>query len=114
MQRPRARSAGAGRGCPQAGPWGAPMGLDLSQILDEWPYEPGKINVRLVEGDDQEPRIQLRIDLGIMQLRTSGRPDGLRPFGYESLLEHHEQRLDQHVEEHGSASGFVLSEDECR
>lgn len=90
------------------------MGLDLSGILDSWPYEPGKINVRLIEGDDGEPRIQLRIDLGIMQLRTSGRPDGLRPSGYESLLEFHEQRLDDHVAEHGSASGFVLSEDEAR
>lgn len=90
------------------------MGLDLSGILDSWPYEPGKINVRLIEGDDGEPRIQLRIDLGIMQLRTSGRPDGLRPNGYESLLEYHEQRLDDQIGEHGSASGFVLSEDECR
>lgn len=90
------------------------MGLDLSKFLEEWPYEPGKINVRLVEGDDGEPRIQLRIDLGIMQLRTVGRPDGQRPFGYESLLEYHEARLDEHVEQHGSASGFSLSEDDCR
>jgi hypothetical protein len=90
------------------------MGMDLSNILDEWPYEPGKINVRLIEGDDGEPRIQLRIDLGIMQLRTAGRPDGLRPNGYESLLEFHEARLDEHVESNGSASGFSLSEDECR
>jgi len=90
------------------------MSLDLSNVLDQWPYEPGKINVRLVEGDDGEPRIQLRIDLGIMQLRTTGRPDGTRPFGFESLLEYHEQRLDEHVEQQGSASGFVLTEDECR
>jgi hypothetical protein len=90
------------------------MGMDLSKILDEWPYEPGKINVRLIEGDDGEPRIQLRIDLGIMQLRTTGRPDGVRPNGYESLLEYHEARLDEHVEANGSASGFSLSEDECR
>jgi hypothetical protein len=90
------------------------MGLDLSNILDQWPYEPGKINVRLVEGDDGEPRIQLRIDLGIMQLRTAGRPDGARPMGFESLLEYQESRLDQHVEQNGSASGFVLTEDECR
>jgi hypothetical protein len=90
------------------------MGLDLSNVLDQWPYEPGKINVRLVEGDDGEPRIQLRIDLGIMQLRTSGRPDGARPFGFESILEYHEQRLDEHVEQNGSANGFVLTEDECR
>ena len=90
------------------------MGLDLSKFLDQWPYEQGKINVRLVEGDDGEPRIQLRIDLGIMQLRTSGRPDGNRPNGFESLLEFHEQRLDEHTEQNGSASGFVLNEDECR
>jgi hypothetical protein len=90
------------------------VGLDLTPILDSWPYEPGKINVRLIEGDDGEPRIQLRIDLGIMQLRTSGRPDGLRPYGHESLLEYHEARLDEHAEQHGSASGFTLSEDECR
>ena len=90
------------------------MGLDLTSFLDQWPYEQGKINVRLVEGDDGEPRIQLRIDLGIMQLRTAGRPDGVRPNGFESLLEFHEQRLDEHVEQNGSASGFVLMEDECR
>lgn len=87
---------------------------DLSKILDEWPYEPGKINVRMIEGDDGEPRIQLRLDLGIMQLRTSGRPDGLRPEGYDSLLEMHEAKLDDHVSEHGSAAGFVLNEEECR
>lgn len=90
------------------------MGMDLSKILDEWPYESGKINVRLVEGDDGEPRIQLRIDLGIMQLRTAGRPDGIRPNGYESLLEFQEARLDEHIEANGNASGFSLSEDECR
>lgn len=90
------------------------MSHDLSKILDEWPYEPGKINVRLIDGDDGEPRIQLRLDLGIMQLRTSGRPDGLRPNGFESLLEFHEARLDQHIAEHGSAAGFVLNEEEAR
>ena len=90
------------------------MSADLTKLLREWPYEPGQINVRLIEGEDGEPRIQLRIDLGIMQMRTEGRPDGQRPLGHESLLEHHEIRLDEHVEEHGSASGFVLSEDDCR
>ncbi len=90
------------------------MSADLTKLLEEWPYEPGQINVRLIEGDDGEPRIQLRIDLGIMQMRTEGRPDGLRPMGRESLLEYHEIRLDEHIEEHGSAAGFVLTEDDCR
>lgn len=90
------------------------MGLDLTSILSAWQYEPGKINVRLIEGDDGEPHIQLRIDLGIMQMKTTGRPDGQRPNGFESLLEYHENRLDQHADENGSPNGFSLTEDECR
>lgn len=87
---------------------------DLTRILDSWPFEPGKINVRLVEGDDGESRIQLRLDLGILQLRSSGRPDGVRPQGFESLLEMHEARLDEMTAAQGSASEFVLDEDACR
>lgn len=87
---------------------------DLSRILDDWPYEPGKINVRLVDGADGEPRIQLRLDLGILQMRSSGRPDGVRPHGYESLLEYHEARLDEQTTAHGSAAEFVLDEDASR
>ena len=90
------------------------MGADLSKLLNEWPYEPGQINVRLIEVEDGEPRLQLRIDMGIMQMHTEGRPDGLRPHGMESLLEYHEGRLDEHVAEHGSAASFVLSEEDCR
>ncbi|MBL8762756.1 MAG: UvrB/UvrC motif-containing protein [Phycisphaerae bacterium] len=90
------------------------MNADLSKLLKEWPYETGKINVRLIMGDDNEPRIQMRLDLGILQMHTEGRPDGERPEGYESLLEHHESRLDEHVSERGSAAGFVLTAEECR
>ncbi len=93
---------------------GLAVSLDLTSILDAWPNEPGKMNVRLIEGDDGEPRIQLRIDLGILQMRLSGRPDGLRPYGMESVLEYHERRLDDHTASQGSAAGFVLDEDECR
>jgi hypothetical protein len=97
---------------PQGQP--TPAAQDLSRILDEWPYEPGKINVRLVEGTDGESRIQLRLDLGILQMRSSGRPDGLRPHGFESLLEYHEHRLDEQTQSHGSAAEFVLDEEACR
>ncbi|MBX3403856.1 MAG: UvrB/UvrC motif-containing protein [Phycisphaeraceae bacterium] len=90
------------------------MSSDITPILNQWPYEPGKINVRLIDGEDGDPRIQLRLDLGILQMRTSGRPDGQRPHGFESLLEYHESRLDEHVDEKGSASGFALSEEDCR
>ncbi|MCW5764540.1 MAG: UvrB/UvrC motif-containing protein [Phycisphaeraceae bacterium] len=87
---------------------------DISGLLRDWPYESGKLNVRLIVAEDGEPRIQMRLDLGILQMHTEGRPDGQRPYGCDSVLEHHEQRLDDHTAEHGSGSGFVLTEEHCR
>src|SRR5688572_18213475 len=72
-----------------------PVSQDLSPLMNEWPYEPGKLNVRLIAGDDGEPRIQVRLDLGVIQMFVDGRPDGERPHGYDSLLEYHEARLDE-------------------
>lgn len=90
------------------------MTNDISKLLRDWPFEPGKLNVRQIEGEDGEPRIQMRLDLGVLQMHVEGRPDGQRPRGFESLLEYQETRLDDHVSEHGSASGFSLSPEECR
>lgn len=71
------------------------MSADLTRLLNEWPFEPGKLNVRLIDGEDGEPRLQVRLDLGIIQMFTEGRPDGVRPHGFDSLLEYHETRLDE-------------------
>ncbi len=71
------------------------MERDLSEVLSEWPYEPGKINVRLIQGSDGEPLIQVRLDLGFLQMRSEGRPDGAMPHGFGSVLEYQEARLDQ-------------------
>ncbi len=70
------------------------MNPDISELLDKWPFESGKINARLVKGKDGLPRIQVRLDLGLLQMHTEGRPDGQRPFGYTSLLEYFESRMD--------------------
>lgn len=93
------------------------MSIDLTKLLKEWPYEPGQINVRLIQGDDGEPKIQMRLDLGVLQMEATGRPDGERPFGCESLLEYHESRIDEHSEEHESpddSEEHFLSEEDCR
>lgn len=74
------------------------MSSDLSDILSEWPYEPGQINVRVIEGDDGEPKIQMRLDLGMLQMEVTGRPDGQRPQNCESLLEYFESILDDYAE----------------
>ena len=62
---------------------------DLTKILNEWPYDSTSVNARVVEGADGLPKIQLRLDLGILQMEAAGRPDGLRPRGAESALDYH-------------------------
>jgi hypothetical protein len=86
---------------------------DISKVLAGWPFQSGRINVRRVEGADGRPKMQIRLELGILQLELTGRPDGQRPEGAESLLEHQKQRLRQYVQKTGRREGFVLSEDEC-
>lgn len=90
------------------------MSDDLTQLLSEWPYEPGQLAVRLIEGDDGRQKIQLRVDLGIMQMEIDGRPDGLRPQGYESLLEYEEAQLDMLTFEGVDPAEFKLSPETCR
>jgi hypothetical protein len=76
---------------------------DLSPILADWPFEPGTINVRVIRGFDHLPKIQVRLDLGVIQMNIDGRPDGLRPHGFASLLEYFETRIDE-AQEFGPAT----------
>lgn len=85
------------------------MNKDISHFLKGWDYKPGQITVRRIQGDDGMDKIQLRLDLGILQMETVGRPDGTRPRGYESLLHFHQYRLDDHIRRNGTELGFALS-----
>lgn len=97
------------------------MSVDLTRLLNEWPYEPGKLNVRMITGEDGEPRIQVRLDLGVLQMFVEGRPDGQRPGGFDSLLEYHEARADEAGQTAAAGAGgtegqtprFTLDPDEC-
>ncbi|MFW6146673.1 MAG: UvrB/UvrC motif-containing protein [Planctomycetota bacterium] len=89
------------------------MSLDIGSIVEGWPYEPGKLSVRRVLGEDGREKIQLRLDLGILQMETSGRPDGRRPHGYESYLAYYKARLVRYCREHGGDEGFRLSGRDC-
>ena len=68
------------------------MSLDLNTILKDWPHENGTIKVRKIIGLDGREKLQLRIDLGVLQMEMTGRPDGQRPHGSESLLAYHQLR----------------------
>lgn len=59
---------------------------DISNILKAWSYEQGTLNVRIIEADDERELIQLRIELGVIQMEMDDRPDGVSQEGYPSLL----------------------------
>src|SRR5688500_1359424 len=92
----------------------APGSLDITAAVSGWDYEPGRLNVRKVLGDDGRPKLQVRLDLGLLQMELSGRPDGRQPRDYSSLLEYHVDRLNVHRTRYGTELGFVLSPNDCR
>lgn len=87
---------------------------DLSEFLKLWPYETGKVNARRIQGDDGKPKLQIRVDLGVLQMEMTGRPDGLRPSNHETLLALHQEKLAEYTRHTQSSTGFVLSSQECR
>lgn len=88
------------------------MTVDITSILEDWPYESGKISVRRILGSDGKPKIQLRLDLGVLQMEAEGRPDGQRPYGFESVLDYYAKELADYRVRHGD-DGFELNEDAC-
>lgn len=90
------------------------MDFDISHLLESWDYQPGQVVVRRFKANDGTEKIQLRVDLGLLQMNAEGRPDGKRPFGHTSLLEYHQARLFRYVGAHGgSDEGFKLSAEDC-
>lgn len=88
--------------------------LDLRRILAGWEYEPNQITVRKIVGDDGTNKIQMRLDLGMLQMEVSGRPDGKRPNNCESLLHYFEQQRAKYQDKNGTDLGFELSPDACQ
>src|SRR5882672_1768893 len=90
------------------------MTFDISQLLDQWDYEPGQVVVRKFKGKDGAEKIQLRVDLGLLQMNAQGRPDAKRPFGHESLLEHYVSKFEKYRKANdGNAAGFHLKAEDC-
>jgi UvrB/uvrC motif len=86
------------------------LSKDIATILEDWDVGPDDFQVRIIPGDDGREKLQVRIDLGLLQMEISGRPDGRRPFGFESLLDYQESRA------HGAQrprDDLVLNGEDC-
>ncbi|WP_146412479.1 MULTISPECIES: UvrB/UvrC motif-containing protein [Crateriforma] len=80
--------------------------MHIDDLLSKWAYDPSNLNVRLVKGKDGRDVIQMRLDMGILQLETAGRPDGSKVEGSDTYLDHLQL-------EHLEAPDRVLTDDEC-
>src|SRR5690349_16827470 len=87
--------------------------MDISGALKGWNFQPGQVNVRLVRGNDGKPKLQLRLDLGLLQMELDGRPDGRRPHRAASELDFLRRKLTLHQKKTGSDAGFSLTPRDC-
>lgn len=79
---------------------------DIDEILKQWPFDPQSVNVRVLESEKRRV-LQMRVDMGILQLETDGRPDGNRFQGATTYFEFLQRKSSQ------SDSEFELDEDSC-
>lgn len=73
---------------------------NLDRILKQWPFEPDTVKVRVVRGKDGREVLQMRVDMGVLQLEMEGRPDGSRPHDFDSYYDYlrDEADGDDHLE----------------
>lgn len=84
------------------------MADHIDILLRKWSYDPQTLAVRRVRGADGREVLQMRVDLGILQLETTGRPDGTRPGGCETYYDYLLTRELKHGDE------LELDDEQCR
>src|SRR3954447_16276490 len=107
------------------------MRRDMDEAIQGWPYEPepGEVIAREVQARDGRTVVQIRVELGVLQLEVSGRPDGVRPHGFATYLDylryrasgrgHHASSASASGSGSGSGSGgsgsaaWRMSQDHC-
>lgn len=81
--------------------------FNLDSLFRDWPFDPSMVSVRLGTGSDGREVILMRIEMGVLQLETTRRPDGTRPEGADTYLDYLSQL------EVASDGEFRLTEEQC-
>lgn len=79
---------------------------DIDEILKQWPFDPFSVNVRQLNLTERDV-LQMRVDMGLLQLEIEGRPDGKRPHGAKTYYDYLIKKANQDQGE------FLLNEDHC-
>jgi hypothetical protein len=85
--------------------------IDLRKALENWAYDPDN-DARIVRVLNGREVLQVRTPLGLEQYELDGRPDGMRPHGRESVLEHF-LAMHEASRIRGTEEEFDLSPSDC-
>ena len=84
-----------------------PSPRDIDSLLRAWEYRPGEVTARLVKTRSGRQVLQMRIDMGVVQMETDLRPDGRRPNGAETYYDY---LVGEAIRE---GDGFRLTKEQC-
>jgi len=84
---------------------------DIGHILDTWPYDSeDDLTARIIEGEDGK-KLQMRIDMGVIQMNLDGAPSGEHPDGFESWFEYYEK--EQEIADADAIDDFFTLDDDA-
>jgi hypothetical protein len=90
---------------------GGRMSLDIDAVLRGWKHKEDVVQARMVRAGDGRQVIQIRVELGVLQLELTGRPDGQRPHGHTTYFDYLQAQARAAARR---GEGFTLNEDQCR
>ena len=61
-------------------------GKDIDDIFVDWAFSPEIALARLVHASDGRYVLQMRVELGVLQMEVNHRPDGTTPAGFKTYL----------------------------
>lgn len=79
----------------------------FDELLRSWPYEVDTLGVRRVTCQDDREVLQMRVDMGVLQLELEGRPDGTRPAGFDTFFHYLQSEAQRYGDE------LVLDDNQC-
>jgi hypothetical protein len=83
---------------------------DIDQAMAGWDVKPGFVQARIVEATDGRKVLQMRVDLGVLQMELENRPDGTHPHGCDTYFEYLKK---QAANRRPKARDFVLNPEQC-
>jgi UvrB/uvrC motif len=64
------------------------MRQDIDDSLKGWEHKPNILQSRVIQARDGRDVLQMRLDLGVLQMELVGRPDGDRPEGFPTYYDY--------------------------